>query len=633
MSVILIFISFLLLFVVIYSISNADFFEAIVKSMLFFSILIFFSSELLSFFNAFSFYGILVFWSLISIVLLIHIFKNDYHLIFSYWKLINIVRFNKLFFRGLLALFVLLFIQGLIYPPNNWDSMTYHMGRIPHWIANSNIESYPTHIYRQIYQPPMAELWIAQICILSKSDLLANAVQLIFLFGILSLTLLICREFDFSKRSRNISLIFIVTTPEILLQATSTQNDIVVSFYIIATTLFCIRSYKYNRIADFVFLSINSGLACYTKGTAYVFLLPILVLWGAMYIVKLIKEGEIRFVWRFAIFPLIFLTINSGIYFRNYKLTHDVMGKSEEKYFNENINAGNACLAVVKNAGLHLGVYPLSVITNKVVYKLHKLLGEKIDNPCNNWPGTIFNLRKWNHYEDDSSNLFQILLVAFLMMIVWLKPAPNQKLVLFLFLFPLFQFVIFSLVIKWQPWHTRLQTPIFILWALPVGYYFGSGAKKGKEINSLLKWFGLFAIIFAFLVIIFNPSRPYFTLSIKNGVANKRFAKYFTNKPEIEDEYQQMKKFLEDNQGKIGLIIGGDTWEYPLYYDIYSTPSIVAPHVMVNNLSKNAIWNDKTDKSKIEFIIYEGTADSINFNNSTYYKLGFLKDFILYKRK
>jgi ABC-type uncharacterized transport system permease subunit len=48
---------------------------------------------------------------------------------------------------GLFGVIVLIFLSGCCYPPNNWDSMTYHMARIAHWVMNESIEPYPTHIY------------------------------------------------------------------------------------------------------------------------------------------------------------------------------------------------------------------------------------------------------------------------------------------------------------------------------------------------------------------------------------------------------------------------------------------------------------------------------------------------------
>ena len=74
------------------------------------------------------------------------------------------------------------------------------MGRIPHWIENQNIYPFASHIYRQVYSPPLAELIVAHFCILNKADFLANSIQLIYLIGCLAAILAISNEFHGNKK-------------------------------------------------------------------------------------------------------------------------------------------------------------------------------------------------------------------------------------------------------------------------------------------------------------------------------------------------------------------------------------------------------------------------------------------------
>jgi len=41
--------------------------------------------------------------------------------------------------------------------PYNWDSLTYHLPRIMHWVQNKSVAHYATNIDRQIASPPLAE--------------------------------------------------------------------------------------------------------------------------------------------------------------------------------------------------------------------------------------------------------------------------------------------------------------------------------------------------------------------------------------------------------------------------------------------------------------------------------------------
>lgn len=52
------------------------------------------------------------------------------------------------------AIVVATAVVALIAPPNNWDSMTYHMSRVEHWRVNGSVIHYPTNVVWQIYLNP-----------------------------------------------------------------------------------------------------------------------------------------------------------------------------------------------------------------------------------------------------------------------------------------------------------------------------------------------------------------------------------------------------------------------------------------------------------------------------------------------
>ncbi len=129
-------------------------------------------------------------------------------------------------------------IIALKSPPNNFDSMTYHMARISHWIQNQNIQYYPTAIPRQNYSMPLAEYGILHLQILSQGDHYANLVQWVsFIISIITSTL-IAKELKVSPRGQWITGVLTAALPMAILQSSSTQNDLVVSAFCLSFIYF-----------------------------------------------------------------------------------------------------------------------------------------------------------------------------------------------------------------------------------------------------------------------------------------------------------------------------------------------------------------------------------------------------------
>ncbi|MCP5113659.1 MAG: hypothetical protein GY953_22730, partial [bacterium] len=78
---------------------------------------------------------------------------------------------------GLFAILSVTLVVALVAPPNTWDSMTYHMSRVMHWIQNGSVEFYATATPRQLWTFPGAEYAILNLQLLAGSDRLANMVQ------------------------------------------------------------------------------------------------------------------------------------------------------------------------------------------------------------------------------------------------------------------------------------------------------------------------------------------------------------------------------------------------------------------------------------------------------------------------
>jgi hypothetical protein len=201
MAIILFFISTLLVFLILLSYKEIDISKSIVGTLLISSLLVTLSSEVLSLFHSFNYASLASFWSLTTIIGS-YIFtkrnSNSNLIKEKATSFISSIKNNKLLFSIISLILILIGFQGFIYPPNNWDSLTYHMARIPHWIINENISPFPTAIARQVNSPPFSELFISQLNILAKNDFFSNFIQFMFLIGNIAVSILISNNLNFS---------------------------------------------------------------------------------------------------------------------------------------------------------------------------------------------------------------------------------------------------------------------------------------------------------------------------------------------------------------------------------------------------------------------------------------------------
>ncbi|MET0758933.1 MAG: glycosyltransferase family 39 protein [Flavobacterium sp.] len=244
-----------------------------------------------------------------------------------------------------------------------------------YWLSNESVEHFPTHILRHLYQPPFAEYFILHINLLNGNDYLSNSVQWLFLiFTIVSIWALL----DYFKVSifyKLLAAFLIITIPTAELQASTTKNDIVCAFFIIAALYFSIKTYYEDNLKNYIFLGMAIGLAMLTKGTSYIFLAPVLLFFGIFTIYKLIKTKNYKILPHGFLLIFVVLLINFGHFSRNYKINNDILNIDETEakmYSNDTMNASFLFSNFLKNVGFHLG-YPILKESDILIKKFMKI--------------------------------------------------------------------------------------------------------------------------------------------------------------------------------------------------------------------------------------------------------------------
>ncbi|NDJ75993.1 MAG: glycosyltransferase family 39 protein, partial [Chloroflexi bacterium] len=174
---------------------------------------------------------------------------------------------------GVILVYLINAIVILIMPPNNWDSMTYHMPRVVHWLQRGSFFHWDTPDARQVIFPMNAELGILWTMLMSGTDTYVEFVQWSMVavagLGIYGLG----RLLGFPRPGSVFAVLLWATLPEIVLQSTSTQNDLVVSAFFVSAVYLLFLGMKTSHNGALVLSGLAFGLAFGAKSTMF-FVLP-----------------------------------------------------------------------------------------------------------------------------------------------------------------------------------------------------------------------------------------------------------------------------------------------------------------------------------------------------------------------
>ncbi|MEO3770713.1 glycosyltransferase family 39 protein [Micromonospora sp. B9E7] len=172
-------------------------------------------------------------------------------------------------------------LVALLAEPNNFDSQTYHLPKVEHWVAQGDLDFWPTAIHRQVTIPPGAEYLLLHLRLLTGGDQLHNLVQ--WAAGVICLLVAarITAQLGGGRRAQLLTAFVLATTPMLVLQATSTQTDLVCAAWVTcAATLVLDGLRRRTGWGTLLGLGAATGLTAVTKTSGLIAVGPLLVLWG-----------------------------------------------------------------------------------------------------------------------------------------------------------------------------------------------------------------------------------------------------------------------------------------------------------------------------------------------------------------
>jgi len=464
--------------------------------------------EILSLINIFSFNFVLFSWFLINGLI---IFWNKEKIKLNVFSVlsqkVNIPKKEKniLFFISFVIILPLL-LHAIFIPPNNWDSMAYHLPRVEHWIQNKNIYPYPTNIVRQVLTSPLSEYIIANFQILANTDAFSNLVQFASFIIILIIGTLIFSLLKIGMKGQLFLLLALLSIPMMLFQATTTQTDLLASFFFISFILFAllIIQTEANFKTNFIFLALSLTLGILTKYHIAIFAAPI-ALYLLFFLLK--KKTNANIIFAVLISCLTIAIILVPLFARNIYFFGSITGKD---LFDENATIVNSTISIqnmLSNNIKHIVDFisiPINGYNNllfSVNHSLHNIIAVSENMPGNNWAGEPFTINNYLNEDTAGSTIHAALIILSLILVF--KSKYKYKLLL-LFSYCFIAFSLYALLFRYTPFDIRLLLPVLILLIIISTYIIYTSFTNNYILNGLLFLF----LIISIFPVYFNRAKP-----------------------------------------------------------------------------------------------------------------------------
>ena len=522
--------------------------------------------NLLGLFNSITFYTLIVF----EILLIVS------YSFFRGWKLFEIVvnlfegiKRDKVYFLIIFPLLLIILVSAVYVVPNNMDSMAYHMARVVQWMQNKNIDYYFTHVERQNVMGPGAEVLILLFQILSATDKFANSIQFIsFLIICFSLPDLL-RSIGIRNRNRVLYIsVLVVSTPMLLLQASTTQNDLLsgVLMWSIIPVLLKIFNRRPQMISSglILIMAIVFAAAYLVKPTSILTLLPLIVYGSVTYLIRY-GTNYLTYIKGLAIVIAFSVLITPDLY---RKTSYTVRDNSINEIFYPLTGEWNSSRFFnVFLSGMHHSAFNYSR-NSAMIDSVSVLLNADYNKASieTNW-----NFFTHEDYVGNPFQFFAFLVITVVSCIALVHSKFRKK--YFITLVPLCSFLILGLYVKDNPWLSRIQLPFFML--IPVCFMSLEAFKVSRFVKAFdvcFFMFSFFSLAVSFLVISQSPNKPISLFSILSPgyVYGDRNGLYYLANPKLKQDHDEAIRISQEKQiSTVGVVTGNNFYEYPLSWRLY----------------------------------------------------------------
>ncbi|MEG0019891.1 MAG: hypothetical protein RR728_05025, partial [Oscillospiraceae bacterium] len=411
--------------------------KALILTFLSFTFITVVLAEGLSLFGLYSYVYLVSAWLIIVAAAAWYTYKKtNYCLVAKNMTggIIGFCRENIFIVLPCLVIVGLALIRGAFYPPQNVDSLMYHLSRAFFYYKNEAVRNFPSSYAWSDYTGPLNAIFMAQLLIFLKGkDYLHNFIQ--FIPWIVSALAVygISKNVGMGNKWAVFCAVISFTLSEVVLQAATTQCDLLMASYCVMAVYLMSEiaaNPQEHTLINFTYLGIAGGAAMASKVSAGMVLLPFLLIFVTAYLIYLYKSKNIKSVGYMFLAGASAVVIPLGYWIRTgIDLNGDFLAISYSSGMSAVQGGGMVSTMLgrlIVNLGYLLGGSHLawSKVVDQAIHILYKLVGASEINI-----DEFTSFTQWvSHDEQPYAIAFSLIIIAIIFVTVVTIKKKNIKL-------------------------------------------------------------------------------------------------------------------------------------------------------------------------------------------------------------
>lgn len=569
----------ILLFVSLYK-TYEDKLQTWIESAILWMLYCFCVTEILSVFLAISRGSLFAAWGVLDVLLIICLFarrNREAKIVESCTERHSVKSwlFDKLGGQNnRLKVLWLLFACGMIFlvlriVPYNWDSQTYHLARIYHWAQNGSVAHYATHVMRQVGSPVLAAFVKLHVYVLTGSG--KSVLNLVQCISYLSCGLLVyglAKKLAVSRSGCILAAVLFYAMPIAFAEATTTQDHEFATFWCLAFVYLLLDllqsdekiAFDRQTLKKVIYLAMCVAFGYMSKPTV-MFAMAMGIAW--LCIVMLKRRDSFRVLGYAGIAAAVILALLLPEWMRNLHTFGGIMPSSTAGEVIGSLHPKHLLMNFLKNLSFNTSavwLYHSADYVQSFLQYLAGLLKIDINSPAIAFGGQEFTIYTAPNYGCDTAvnpTVFWLIIVCIVASIILAKELKKDQRQLGYCIAMVLSFCLLCTITVWSKYVSRFQLTYFALLCPAVAVVIDLMKRKLPEKVHA----GIVGAIY-FLCITECLGLGIYYSSMTSDGSDYGF---FAIRGNIYADYAEMADAIRTSDCDfVGLLIGGDSYEYPL---------------------------------------------------------------------